>query len=58
VSAAAFPEQLLPVLTRYRERYHWGWSITTRLINRYCGTNYTEKQLKKLYRQQAKQQNE
>lgn len=44
-------EYILPVLTRYIDRYRWSWNISTRLINMYYGTEYTEKQLKKLHKQ-------
>ncbi|MBD5099167.1 MAG: hypothetical protein HDT35_06430 [Clostridiales bacterium] len=43
-------EYVLPVLTRYIDRYRWSWNISMRLINMYYGTEYTEKQLKKLYK--------
>ena len=41
---------ILPTLLRYRERYRWSWNLSMRLINQYYGTNYTEKQLKALYK--------
>lgn len=43
-------EYILPVLTRYIDRYHWSWNISIRIINQYYGTEYTEKQLKALYK--------
>ena len=42
--------EVLPILLRYRDRYRWSWNLSTRLINLYYGTHYTEKQLKSLYR--------
>ena len=44
-------EYILPVLTRYIDQYRWSFNIATRLINRYYGTQYTQKQLKQLYLQ-------
>lgn len=43
-------EYILPTLVRYRDQYHWSWNRAMRLINLYYGTEYTEKELKKLYR--------
>ena len=43
-------EYILPVLVRYIDRYHWSFSISTQLINMYYGTEYTQKQLRALYR--------
>lgn len=43
-------EYILPVLTRYIDRYHWSFNIAMRLINRYYGTQYTQKELRALYR--------
>ena len=43
-------EDILPVLLRYRDRHRWSWNLSMRLINLYYGTNYTEKQLKSLYK--------
>lgn len=43
-------EYILPTLVRYRDRYRWRWSICMRIINLYYGTEYTEKELKALYR--------
>lgn len=43
-------EYILPTLVRYRDRYRWSWNISMRIINRYYGTEYTEKELKALYR--------
>ena len=43
-------EYILPTLVRYRDQSHWSWNRATRLINLYYGTEYTEKELKKLYR--------
>ena len=41
---------VLPALLRYRDGYRWSWNLSMRLINLYYGTNYTEKQLKALYK--------
>ena len=41
---------ILPTLLRYRDGHQWSWNLTTRLINLYYGTHYTEKQLKSLYK--------
>lgn len=38
-------------LTRYIDRYGWSFNLARRLINMSCGTEYTEKQLKAIYRQ-------
>lgn len=43
-------EYILPTLVRYIDRYHWSWNISMRIINRYYGTEYTERELKRLYR--------
>ena len=44
---------VLPALLRYRDRHRWSWTLSARLINMYHGTNYTEKQLKSLYKAHA-----
>lgn len=49
-AAALTDEDILPVLLRYRDRYQWSWNMAMRLINMYYGTQYTEKQLKTLYK--------
>ena len=41
---------VLSTLLRYRDRHRWSWNLSMRLINLYYGTNYTEKQLKQLYK--------
>ena len=41
---------ILPTLLRYRDRHRWSWNLSMRLINLYYGTDYTEKQLKSLYK--------
>ena len=46
----ATDQDILPTLLRYRDRYRWSWNRSMRLINLYYGTNYTEKQLKALYK--------
>ena len=43
-------EYILPVLVRYIDRYHWSFNIAMRLINQYYGTQYTQKELRALYR--------
>ena len=48
------PEYLLPALQRYREQYGWNWTITTRLINRYYGTEYTVKELRQIYAERGR----
>lgn len=47
-------EYILPTLVRYIDRYHWSFSIATRLINMYYGTDYTQKELRALYRKRGK----
>ena len=47
-------EYILPTLLRYIDHYKWSFSISTRLINMYFGTEYTQKQLKKLYSTSSK----
>ena len=44
-------EQVHAALVRYVGRYGWSFNLARRLINRYFGTEYTEKELKQLYRQ-------
>ena len=44
---------VLPTLLRYRDRHRWSWNFSKRLINMYYGTDYTEKQLKSLYKTQT-----
>lgn len=44
-------EYILPTLFRYIDRYQWRWNLAKRVINMYYGTDYTEKQLKQLYKQ-------
>ena len=46
--------EVLAVLLRCRDRHRWSWNLSTRLINLYYGTNYTEKQLKSLYKTHTK----
>lgn len=43
-------EYILPVLVRYIDQYQWSFNMATRLINRYYGTEYTQKELRALYR--------
>lgn len=49
----AADQDVLPTLLRYRDLHRWSWNLSMRLINLYFGTNYTEKQLKALYRAQT-----
>lgn len=49
------PEYLIPTIRRYREQYGWNWAITTRIINRYYGTECTKKELEKIYREKVNQ---
>lgn len=51
MTTTVIDEYVLPVLTRYIDQYKWSFSMATRLINRYYGTEYTQKQLKALYKQ-------
>ena len=44
-------EYILPTLVRYIDRYRWSWNRATRIINLYYGTEYTEKELRNLYKQ-------
>ena len=54
MTAMVLDEYILPALIRYTERYHWRFSISTRIINMYYGTEYTQKELKALYRKSRK----
>ena len=47
---SAADQDILSTLLRYRDRHRWSWNLSMRLINLYYGTNYTEKQLKALYK--------
>ena len=47
---AVTDEDILPTLLRYREEHQWSWNLSKRLINMYYGTQYTEKELKALYK--------
>ena len=47
---AVTDKEILPVLLRDRDGRQWSWNLSKRLINLYYGTQYTEKQLKALYR--------
>lgn len=49
-AAPVTDEDILPALLRYRDRHQWSWNLSMRLINMYYGTQYTEKQLKALYK--------
>lgn len=50
MTTTVIDEYILPVLTRYIDQYQRSFSMATRLINRYYGTEYTQKQLKALYK--------
>lgn len=47
-------EYIRPTLLRYIDQYQWSFSIAAQLINMYYGTDYTQKQLKELYKQNQK----
>lgn len=49
--------EILAALARYVDGYHWSWNMARRLINRYYGTQYTDSDLKKLYRNSRKNEN-
>ena len=49
MTTTIIPEFILPTLTRYIDHYHWSWNISTRVINTYAGTRYTQRELRKLY---------
>lgn len=38
------------LLSRYIDEYGWNWPFTCRLINRYCGTNYSVADLEQIYK--------
>lgn len=42
-------KEILPALLRYIDGYGWSFNMARRLINRTFGTEYTDKQVKKLY---------
>lgn len=42
--------EISPILLRYIDEYQWSFNIAKRLINMYYGTAYTEKELKRLYK--------
>lgn len=49
-------QEIFDALTRYIDHYGWSLNLARRLINMAYGTQYSDKQLKALYRQlQAKQ---
>ena len=57
VGEAVFPApvtlmdtEIFPILLRYIDEYQWSFNIAKRLINMYYGTAYTEKELKRLYK--------
>ena len=56
MTTTIIPEFILPTLTRYIDRYHWSWNISTRVINNYYGTRYTERELRKLYQRSPPEQ--
>ena len=47
-------EYVLPAIVRYIDHYHWSFPVSKRLINMYYGTEYTEKELRALYRRRRK----
>lgn len=54
MTTTVIDEYILPALVHYREQYQWSWNISMRIINRYYGTEYTEKELKALYKRAGK----
>ena len=42
--------EISSTLLRYIDEYQWSFNIAKRLINMYYGTAYTEKELKRLYK--------
>lgn len=50
MSAIVIDDYILPTLRRYIDQYHWSFAISTRIINLYYGTEYTQKELRRLYR--------
>ena len=44
-------KEVLSAVARYIDRYGWSWNMARRLVNRTFGTDYTEKQLKRMYRE-------
>lgn len=50
MTTTVLDEYILPVLIRYIDEYHWNWNIAMRIINLYHGTEYTQKELRVLYR--------
>lgn len=50
MTATVLDEYILPVLVRYVDTYHWSFSFSTRIINLYHGTAYTQKELRALYK--------
>lgn len=50
MTATILDEYILPILLRYIDTYHWSFSISARLINKYFGVEYTTEEIKKLYR--------
>ena len=51
MTTTVIEEFILPTLFRYRDRYQWSFNLAKRLINMYYGTDYTEKELKRMYKQ-------
>ena len=43
-------KEIPSTLTRYIDGFGWSFNMARRLINRTFGTEYTDKQLKKLYK--------
>lgn len=42
---------IAPTLIRYVDRYHWSFNRARRLINMYYGTDYTNRELRRLYKE-------
>lgn len=49
-AAMVMDAYIAPTLIRYVGRYHWSFNMARRLINLYYGTDYTERQLMRLYK--------
>lgn len=49
-------QEISHTLTRYIDRYGWSFNLARRLINMAYGTQYTDKQIKALYRQNRAEQ--
>ena len=50
MTTTVMEEYILPTLTRYIDDHNWSFNLAKRLINQYYGADYTEKEVRKLYR--------